>query len=213
MTKHALITLIIFTAAFSPTRAEEPNSTPTANPYAPDGVRDIIPRRKDLNDGAKTVVYVIDSSLAMKTHTGILKKELQKAIDDLKAENAFDIITFADGAHQSLNKKLLPANPANKKKAHQFQAKIKPKGTSDPIAALRAAFALKPDVINFLAAGGFTKNKEVLAEIRNLNKDNKVRINTIAFINEGKDYEQLLQEIAEENGGLFKLVSGSKPEK
>jgi len=213
-TKHAAITLsIMLTAGLSFTRADEPNSLPAKNPYTPDGIRKVPSPRKDLADGAKSVIYIIDSSQAMKAPAIILKEQLQKAADNLDAEKSFDIMTFADGAVQLLDKKLLPATPANKQKAHEFLGKLKPHGTSDPMAALRAAFAAKPEVIYFLAAGGFPKNKEVLEEIRKLNKDNKVRINTIAFINRGNDYEQLLQEIAEENGGLFKFISEPKSEK
>ena len=34
-----------------------------------------------------------------------------------------------------------------------------------------------------------------------------MKINTIAFINRGEGYEQVLQTIARENGGTFRYVS------
>ena len=60
-----------------------------------------------------------------------------------------------------------------------------------------------------LTDGDFPNNDQVIAEIRRLNKDKKVKINTIAFMDRGEAYEKLLKQIADENGGLFKFVSDS----
>ena len=46
-----------------------------------------------------------------------------------------------------------------------------------------------------------------------MNKDKKVKINTIAFMDRGEEYEKLLKQIADENGGLFKFVSDTELQK
>ena len=61
-----------------------------------------------------------------------------------------------------------------------------------------------------LAPGDFPNNAAVLEEIRKLNAGKGVRINTIAFMDRGEEYEQLLRTIAEENGGVFKFVSDAE---
>lgn len=201
--------ILTFVAAAGLGRADEPN------PYAPggDGWREIPSPRKSLGHGAKSAVFIIDCSESMKAHSDLLKEQLQKTLEGLPAESSFAIMTFADGKCEMVDKKLLVATPANKQKAHEFLTKMKPKGKPDPIAALRAAFAAKPEAVYLLTAGNFSKNKEVIAEIRKLNDTPKVRIDTIEFCNRDHDCEQLMQEIAEENGGLFKFVSDSELKK
>ena len=62
-------------------------------------------------------------------------------------------------------------------------------------------------MIYILTDGDFPNNAQVLEELRKLNKDKRVKINTIAFMDRGEAYEKLLKQIADENGGAFKFVS------
>ena len=72
--------------------------------------------------------------------------------------------------------------------------------------ALEAAFKLQPDVIYFLCDGNFDKR---LVDIvtNDLNKDKKVRINTLMWVSTDPDCEKQLKEIAKKNGGVYKFVS------
>ena len=70
-----------------------------------------------------------------------------------------------------------------------------------------------PQLIYMLTDGDFPDNNRVIEEIRKLNKDKKVKINTIAFMDRGEQYEKLLKQIADENGGLFKFVSDAELQK
>jgi hypothetical protein len=100
-----------------------------------------------------------------------------------------------------------------KRKAYDFLDKTAPHGSSDPIPGLKAAFAAQPQLIYMLTDGDFPNNAQLLEELRKLNKDKKVKINTIAFMDRGEEYEKLLKQIADENGGLFKFVSDTELQK
>jgi hypothetical protein len=138
---------------------------------------------------------------------------LRKAADGLKPIQAFDIIFFSEDTFVALDKQLMLATPEVKRKAYDFLDKTAPHGSSDPIPGLRAAFSTQPQLIYMLTDGDFPNNAQLLEEIRKLNMDKKVKINTIAFMDRGEEYEKLLKQIADDNGGLFKFVSDSELQK
>ena len=162
-----------------------------------------------VSGNAMQVVYLCDSSGSMMNKFDTLRQELRKAADGLKPIQSFDIIFFSEDKFVALDKQLMLAVPEAKRKAYDFLDKTAPHGSSDPIPGLQAAFAAKPQLIYILTDGDFPNNDQVLGEIRRLNKDKKVKINTIAFMDRGEAYEKLLKQIADENGGLFKFVSDS----
>jgi hypothetical protein len=162
-----------------------------------------------VSGNAMQVVYLCDSSGSMMNKFDTLRQELRKAADGLKPIQSFDIIFFSEDKFVALDKQLMLAVPEAKRKAYDFLDKTAPHGSSDPIPGLTAAFAAKPQLIYILTDGDFPNNDQVIAEIRRLNKDKKVKINTIAFMDRGEAYEKLLKQIADENGGLFKFVSDS----
>jgi hypothetical protein len=167
-----------------------------------------------VSGNAMKVVYLCDSSGSMMTKFDTLRQELRKAADGLKPIQSFDIIFFSEDNFVALdNKSLLLATPETKRKAYDFLDKTAPHGSSDPIPGLRAAFATQPQLIYMLTDGDFPNNNQVLEELRKLNKDKKVKINTIAFMDRGEEYEKLLKQIADEHGGLFKFVSDTELQK
>jgi hypothetical protein len=155
---------------------------------------------------ANRVVFLCDSSGSMMNKFDTLRQELRKAVDRLKGGQAFDIIFFSADRYVALDEQLLLALPETKRRAFDFLDKTAPHDSSDPIPGLRAAFATKPELIYMLTDGDFPNNAQVLAEIRKLNKEHQVKINTIAFMDRGEEYEKLLKQVAEENGGAFKFV-------
>jgi hypothetical protein len=167
-----------------------------------------------VSGNAMKVVYLCDSSGSMMTKFDTLRQELRKAADGLKPIQSFDIIFFSEDNFVALdNKSLLLATPETKRKAYDFLDKTAPHGSSDPIPGLRAAFATQPQLIYMLTDGDFPNNNQVLEELRKLNKDKKVKINTIAFMDRGEEYQKLLKQIADEHGGLFKFVSYTELQK
>ena len=153
------------------------------------------------------VVFVCDASGSMLNKFDTLRQELRKAVDRLKAGQAFDIVFFSGDRYLALDPQLLLAVPEAKRKAYAFLDGVAPHGTSHPIPGLKAAFATAPQLIYLLTDGDFPNNGEVLATLRKLNKDKKIKVNTIAFMDRGEAYEKLLQQIADEHGGSFKFVA------
>ena len=67
----------------------------------------------------------------------------------------------------------------------------------------------RAQLIYLLTDGDFPDNNAVLNRIRELNAQKKTKINTILFTNAetaDKGIIKLLKEIADENGGVYKLV-------
>jgi hypothetical protein len=166
-----------------------------------------------VSGNAMKVVYLCDSSGSMMNKFDTLRQELRKAADSLKPIQSFDIIFFSEDNFVALDKQLMLATPEVKRKAYDFLDKTAPHGSSDPIPGLKAAFAAQPQLIYMLTDGDFPNNAQMLEELRKLNKDKKVKINTIAFMDRGEEYEKLLKQIADENGGLFKFVSDTELQK
>jgi len=166
-----------------------------------------------VSGNAMQVVYLCDSSGSMMNKFDTLRQQLRKAADTLKPIQAFDIMFFSEDTVVALDKQLMLATPETKRKAYDFLDKTAPHGSSDPIPGLRAAFATRPQLVYILTDGDFPNNAQVLEELRKLNRDKKVKINTIAFMDRGEEYEKLLKQIAEENGGVFKFVADADLEK
>ncbi|HSI36295.1 MAG TPA: VWA domain-containing protein [Tepidisphaeraceae bacterium] len=155
---------------------------------------------------ARRVVYLCDSSGSMMTNFDSLRDQLRRAVDALRPIQEFDVVFFAEDSYKALDRQLVRALPETKRNAHDFLDRVTPSGTSDPLPGLRAAFALQPQLVYLLTDGDFPDNAKTLAEIRKLNADKRVKINTIAFVGRGDEYEKLLKQIADENGGIFKFV-------
>ncbi|CAN5390254.1 hypothetical protein BH09PLA1_BH09PLA1_12680 [soil metagenome] len=165
-----------------------------------------------ISGNARTVAYVCDSSGSMMNMMFALKAELRKAIDPLRPVQAFNVIFFADKEKpQALNPKgeLVMANADNKRKAYEFLNSITTAGATNPLPGLENAFRGKPQLIYLLTDGNFPDNNAVLNKIRELNAQKKTKINTILFCDASsieKGIVELLKQVADENGGVFKVV-------
>jgi uncharacterized protein with von Willebrand factor type A (vWA) domain len=139
-----------------------------------------------------------------------LKLELQNAVFGLKPIQSFSIIFFQNTKHPDmLSESLLPATPEAKRKAGSFLEGVISSGTTDPIPGIEAAFRQQPELIYLLTDGDFPDNAAVLSRVRELNKEQKVKINTIAFVGTSDTdtaFIDLLKTIASENGGKYKHV-------
>jgi gas vesicle protein len=167
-------------------------------------------------DKSKSIIFICDGSGSMTTKWPTLKSQLQQAIGELKREQSFNVIFFQGGKALSLSPdKLLAATDANMTQAIDFIETVKPNAPSDPMAALTLALRLKPQSVFFLTDGDFPDNAAVQKKIRALNATAKVQLNTIAFVNDkdtDKEFQKLLETIAKENGGTYRLVDESKLE-
>jgi hypothetical protein len=125
----------------------------------------------------------------------------------LKPHQLFNVVVFQETTAAAIEKHLLPVSNDNLRKANDFIDRIKCRGSTDPIPALQEAFSMHPDLVFFLTDGDFPDNKAVIDECHRLNAGESVKINTIAFLDRGEEYEKVLKQIATENGGLFRYVS------
>lgn len=166
-----------------------------------------------VSGNARAVAYVCDASGSMiGPQFELLKIELRKAVDVLVPTQAFNIVFFQEGKGESLDGKMVVANPANKTRAYQFLSELTVKSNSDPIPSLKLVFGLRPQLIFLLTDGAFDDNDAVINEVKRLNATKQTRVNTIAFFrpdqpdSDRKVCEDVLRQIAKENGGQFKVV-------
>jgi hypothetical protein len=160
---------------------------------------------------AMRISYVCDASGSMMDKIDLLKIELRKAVDALQPIQVFDVIFFQEKDVASAEQRaLVVANPDNKRKAYKFLEQVAAHGSTDPIPALKLAFDQKPQLIYLLTDGDFPDNQAVLDYIRQRNAEHKVKINTIAFVGRGEEYEKIMKQIAKDSGGIFKYVSGEE---
>jgi len=169
-----------------------------------------------ISGNAKQIVYICDATgtmLGLKFE--LLKQQLAKAIDILRPVQSFNVVFFKGGNTdaewaKAIYNKLTQATPMNKQKAFKEinETSVLGNGTN-PIPALKQAFAQKPQLIYFLTDGefnNFASYDDVLNEVAKLNADKSVRINTILMMGEDDKAEETLKKMAKDNGGVFKKV-------
>jgi hypothetical protein len=184
-------------------------------PFGPTGGGIPGPRGKVFGEGgnARTIAFTCDASGSMIPKFGLLRRELQKAIDGLRHIQRFSIIFYADKKAIAFeNGNLVYATDENKRKAAQWLDEIYPSGQTDPLPSLDIAFRAKPDLLYMLTDGEFDNNAEVMKRVATLNKDKRTRVNTIAFIDKDADkasdtFIKFLTTLADQNGGKFKQVT------
>ncbi len=157
------------------------------------------------------VIFVCDATGSMQSIFGGLKAELQKSIDHLELPQAFNVIFFSDDKVLSPNPQgLMLASDANKRKSFEFLSDISPHGQTNPLPAIRAAFAQKPELI-YVLTDGFDQVdslESVYNEFATLNKDGKTRVNTILIgTPDQKELVDILKRIAKDNRGTMQVVS------
>ncbi|HVX86530.1 MAG TPA: vWA domain-containing protein [Phycisphaerae bacterium] len=159
---------------------------------------------------AKRIVYILDHSGSMISNFDYLQREATRSVRNLVPIQFFSVIMVSETAETVGGNELERATPAVKE---QFASKIldfRAEGQNDDLLppfqdAFTRAFAMKPELIYFLTDGHF--DPALLDVIAKLNKDHKVRINTIAFVAHDPSYEQQLQDLAKRNGGVYKFVA------
>jgi hypothetical protein len=154
------------------------------------------------------VVYVCDLSGSMMNKFESLREALRRSVAGLRAPQSYAVVFFQDDGVYPKRPELRAATAENEREFERLLGGASAHGSSDAVPALREAFALEPDTIFILTDGDFPNNAQVLSEIRKLNKDRRVKVHTLAYIDRGEDYEKFLRAIAEENGGTFRIVEG-----
>lgn len=164
-----------------------------------------------ITDEATRIVYIVDHSGSLLDNFDFLRAELKRSVDHLVPLQYFNVVLFSEEARTLLPSGQLARATAEAKK--EFIAKFDKclaQGSNcdimDPLQkAFEEAFKCKPQVIYFLTDGNF--DPKLVQVVDALNKDKKVRINTLAFVNGEPSYEEQLQKIAKDNGGKYLFVA------
>ena len=167
------------------------------------------------------IVYVIDRSGSMVEAFDRVRDEMLRSISRLDPQQDFHVILFAKGTPKEMpSRRLVLAVPRHKIAAAVFLDDCGVGNETDPIPALRRAFAVlsradprRPGkLVHFLSDGNFTDNQAVLAAVRTLNKDKTVHINTFLYGERPPEAERVMKKIAAENRGFYKFVSADEDE-
>jgi RNA polymerase sigma factor (sigma-70 family) len=120
-----------------------------------------------LRDRARSAVYAIDCSGSMATRAALdhAKRELLDSVDRLSSESRFAVILYNLSTRVLVDadsqQGLMAATAANKAAVKSQLTEIYPLGGTDHMLALRAASALKPEVIFFLTDADLITNGDV----------------------------------------------------
>ncbi|HEX8522354.1 MAG TPA: hypothetical protein VF669_08870 [Tepidisphaeraceae bacterium] len=200
----------------------------SASPFGlPGGGGGIAPKTTfmGVSGNAKKIVYVCDFSGSMSDRSERLTQEINRSVNELKPIQGFNVIFFNDQGPIPFATGLMPANARSREALRTFLEQSKIASGSDPRNSLRMAFDQHPDLVYLLTDGIFTSgddryrdctNEKVVALLRELNREKRVRINTIAFASartEGEvteDYIATLKLIASDSGGIYRFVSTSQ---
>jgi hypothetical protein len=166
---------------------------------------------------AHNVVYVIDRSGSMIDTFDHVRAEIVRSISRLQDSQTFHIIMFATGSPIELDiagaRRPYVATKANKKEAVRFLIHdVMAEGQTNPVPALQKAFQVlqhtkkKGKLIYLLTDGIFPDNDKVLAAIRSSNARKDVLINTFLYGNRPPEAVDVMEKIAEENGGSYRYV-------
>ena len=160
---------------------------------------------------ASRVVYILDHSGSMLDNFNFLQLEVRKSVEAMLPVHYFAVIVVSENAEVLGQMRLERATADNKRDVTLKMDRVVAQGQNDEMlipfkTAFEKAFAMKPQLVYFLTDGKF--DAKLMDVVKELNKDRKVRINTIAFVNDKqRDYFDQLSALAKENGGMFKFVS------
>ena len=163
---------------------------------------------------ARRIVYVIDASGSMIRSLPIVLDELARSLELLSSQQSFGIIFFQQNEALIVPpaNRLSPARSAERQAAMRWiREKVIPRGRSNPLRAIEAALALKPDAIfllseNITGSGEFEiDQRDLLALLDRLNPTDsdtgrrRTQINCIQFLD--PDPLDTLRKIAAAHGG------------
>ncbi len=172
------------------------------------------------SSNARKVVYVVDASGSLVGTFPAIARELGASLARLDPRQSFAVIFFRrNEALPVPPAALLPATPANVAAATEWIGRhVVPAGRSNPLPALTAALALKPDVVFLLSAditgaGEFEiGGDELLAAVDRLNPASRsgrrpARIQCVEFLE--RDPDHILERLSEVHGGpgSFRFLS------
>lgn len=158
---------------------------------------------------ALRIVYILDHSGSMVDNFVSLKAEATRSVNNLVPLQYFAVIMVSDKVTTVGPGQLQQALPEAKKQFAELMQREVAAGANDNLLApfeeaFRRAFAMDPELIYFLTDGKFGDG--LIGKVKEMNKEGRTHINTIAFVTEEPDYKGKLQQLARENGGEYQFV-------
>ena len=161
-----------------------------------------------VSGNARKIVFVLDATGSMQSAFDNLRIQLRTAVQNLRAPQSFDIVFINEHNPPPLAPSLLFVTPENKRKAQEYVDTMAPRGGTNPLPALEAAFKLQPELIYFLVdPSDFPDRKAVSDLVKAKAGGGKIKLNIIAFEGHDAENEKFLADLAKETGGVFKFVT------
>lgn len=167
---------------------------------------------------AKRLVFVLDISSSMTkkvgeaTRVAVAKRELAEAIKKLPEDTHFSMLFF-DADIARWNRKLVPANQANRQRAVEWVVRTKAGQGTASYDALDEGFGVdgNTEAVFFLSDGRPSRGKITDPDdiVRIVTKENyfrRIAVYTFGFDTGGGGGERFMRALAKRNQGFFKAI-------
>ena len=178
-------------------------------------IPNLFPKISENGKGTR-YVFILDCSGSMRIdkRLQLAKLALYRTLGKLGPKKEF-FIYFYHSASLPMEGDPLPATEDNIARVKPWVNAIIAAGGTDPRGALREAFGNnQPDTIWLMTDGIFKVGNDLPVRrlITDLNKDKKVRVNTVGFGRKPEDLDKSLAPIAAENDGSFEFINSNPSE-
>jgi len=196
------------------------NGTGDGGPMAPFGIPGggggVGVRFGNVKGVASRIVFVCDATGSMMEQFDLLRAELSRTLSKLNQRQFVNVVFMQESAKPPIDPNLLIASPENKRKLLDFVDGYTCRGPTDPIPALKTAFAMNPQLVYFLCdPSDFPEPAKTIELCKSMstNGGKKCKIVTIAFENHDEEGEKTLKQIAADSGGQFKFITSQDLER
>ena len=154
--------------------------------------------------------FVLDISGSMQSKMGTFKRGVMKAIEKLKPEDRFRLVTFSSNASE-LTRKWLPASDQNRIKAQQMVDSLQSGGSTNLYAGLSLALDDLDDdrAANIILVTDAVTNTGVVDPVEFHKLLQKVDVRVFGFLLGNSANWPLMQTLAETTGGFYDSISNA----
>jgi hypothetical protein len=153
--------------------------------------------------GVRRIVFVLDFAPADPAAAAAAKRDLAKAIDNLKPTQPFQVVAGVGARLASSSPTLTPATAEAKDAARAYLDTLTAAAGADLRPALDAAFAQRPTLV-YLLTDGRSDLAAAAARLRELNRGRSAKVNVIAYLAPSA-HTGAVQAIAQEQGGIYRI--------
>ena len=154
--------------------------------------------------------FVLDISGSMQSKMGTFKRGVMKAIEKLKSEDRFRLVTFSSNASE-LTRKWLPASDENRIKARQMIDSLQSGGSTNLYAGLSLALDDLDDdrAANIVLVTDAVTNIGVVNPVEFHKLLQKVDVRVFGFLLGNSANWPLMQTLTETTGGFYDSISNA----